>query len=98
MFLFSARIIVHGITDLTAGKEYVCSMHLHDDIEEEKIREVLTSFVGRIKQLPPIKSAVKREWRYKMNKYDHRIMHVRGCADLGRSHATHMIPCSWESQ
>ncbi len=50
---------------LTAGKEYVCIMHLHKDVPEEKIRRVMQSFIGKIKQLPPIKSAVKREFRYR---------------------------------
>jgi H/ACA ribonucleoprotein complex subunit 4 len=40
-------------------------MHLHQPVEETKLRETLASFVGRIKQLPPVKSAVKRQWRYR---------------------------------
>ncbi len=50
---------------LPAGKEYICIMHLHDDYSEEKIKEVCKSFIGKIKQLPPLKSAVKREWRFR---------------------------------
>lgn len=50
---------------LPAGKEYVCIMHLHDDYSEEKIRNICASFVGKIKQLPPLKSAVKREIRWR---------------------------------
>jgi len=50
---------------LPAGKEYVCVMRLHDDYTEQKIREVCTSFVGKIKQMPPLKSAVKRQLRYR---------------------------------
>lgn len=52
-------------TLLSAGKEYVCVMHLHQEFPEEDIREVMGSFVGKIKQLPPIKSAIKRAWRYR---------------------------------
>lgn len=48
---------------LVAGKEYVCLMHLHKEAEEEKIREAISSFVGTITQLPPLKSAVKRQYR-----------------------------------
>ncbi|MFT4326072.1 MAG: RNA-guided pseudouridylation complex pseudouridine synthase subunit Cbf5 [Candidatus Woesearchaeota archaeon] len=48
---------------LKAGKEYVCLMHVHDDFGEEHIRKVMHKFVGEIKQLPPIKSAVKRQIR-----------------------------------
>lgn len=50
---------------LPAGKEYVCIMHLHKDMEEAQIRQVCNDFVGRIKQLPPIKSAVKRQERFR---------------------------------
>jgi H/ACA ribonucleoprotein complex subunit 4 len=48
---------------LNTGKEYVCYMHVHELIDEEKIRSVCESFVGRITQLPPVKSAVKRQER-----------------------------------
>lgn len=50
---------------LTAGKEYICLMHLHGDYAEEKIRAVCASFVGNIKQLPPLKSAVRRQERWR---------------------------------
>ncbi len=48
---------------LTAGKEYVCLMQLHKDIDEKKLREVCNEFVGKIKQLPPVKSSVVRKVR-----------------------------------
>ncbi len=48
---------------LTAGKEYVCLMHLHKPVDEYKVRRVLAGFVGKITQLPPVKSAVKRQLR-----------------------------------
>ena len=50
---------------LNAGKEYVCLMHIHKPQTEERIKEVCAEFVGKIKQLPPIKSAVKRQWRWR---------------------------------
>jgi len=50
---------------LPAGKEYVCLMHLHKEHSEKEIRTICKKFVGKIKQLPPIKSAVKRQWRYR---------------------------------
>jgi H/ACA ribonucleoprotein complex subunit 4 len=50
---------------LPAGKEYVCLMHLHKEIPEGQVKTVIESFKGRIKQLPPIKSAVKRQLRYR---------------------------------
>ena len=48
---------------LTAGKEYVCLMQLHRDVEEKKIRKTCNEFVGKIKQLPPVKSSVVRKTR-----------------------------------
>ena len=50
-------------TLLPAGKEYVCIMHLHKEIDEQALRKTIKGFVGKIKQLPPIKSSVKREER-----------------------------------
>lgn len=48
---------------LPEGKEYVCLMHLHDNVDEDKIMKVFKKLSGKINQLPPIKSAVKRQWR-----------------------------------
>jgi len=45
---------------LHAGKEYVAVMHLHKEVSEEKIKSVFKKFTGKIKQKPPLKSAVKR--------------------------------------
>ncbi|MBI3035744.1 RNA-guided pseudouridylation complex pseudouridine synthase subunit Cbf5 [Candidatus Woesearchaeota archaeon] len=51
-------------TLLTAGKEYVAIMHLHKTIEEEKLRETIKkNFLGKIRQMPPLKSSVKRQLR-----------------------------------
>ncbi|MBW3004620.1 RNA-guided pseudouridylation complex pseudouridine synthase subunit Cbf5 [Candidatus Woesearchaeota archaeon] len=50
-------------TLLPAGKEYVGIMHLHKPVDVKKLKKVLDEFVGNIKQLPPIKSAVKRQVR-----------------------------------
>ena len=49
---------------LTAGKEYVGIMHLHKDVGEKILKETIqNNFVGKIRQLPPIKSSVKRQMR-----------------------------------
>lgn len=49
---------------LTAGKEYVAIMHLHKDVEEKKLRETIEKhFIGKIMQMPPLKSSVKRQLR-----------------------------------
>ncbi len=45
---------------LPAGKEYVTLIYLHRPVEEKAIREVFEKFTGKIRQLPPIKSAVRR--------------------------------------
>lgn len=51
---------------LTAGKEYVCLMHLHSPFEKEELERVIKEqFTGKIKQLPPAKSAVKRKPRFR---------------------------------
>ncbi len=50
---------------LPAGKEYICIMHLHKELDPAKVKEACESFVGKIKQLPPIKSAIKRQERYR---------------------------------
>jgi len=51
---------------LTAGKEYVCLMHVHEPFEEDFLRKTIEEkFIGKIKQLPPVKSAVKRQQRYR---------------------------------
>jgi len=48
---------------LSSKKEYVGLIHLHKDIENEKIKKVFNEFVGKIKQIPPVKSAVARKER-----------------------------------
>ncbi len=54
---------------LKAEKEYVCVMRLHRDAEEKEIREVINTFVGRIYQVPPVRSAVKRQLRIRTIHY-----------------------------
>lgn len=49
---------------LKAGKEYVAVMHLHKEIDEGKLRETIKKhFLGKIQQMPPLKSSVKRQLR-----------------------------------
>jgi H/ACA ribonucleoprotein complex subunit 4 len=48
---------------LEHDKEYVGVMHLHEDIDEKKLRQGIKEFTGKIKQIPPIKSRVKRQER-----------------------------------
>ncbi len=44
-------------------KEYVGIMKLHKDVEDEKLRDAVKKSVGRITQLPPVRSAVARRER-----------------------------------
>ncbi|MBI2669220.1 RNA-guided pseudouridylation complex pseudouridine synthase subunit Cbf5 [Candidatus Woesearchaeota archaeon] len=48
---------------LTAPKEYVGVMHLHQEVEEKLLHNTIQQFIGKIQQLPPVKSAVKRQLR-----------------------------------
>lgn len=48
---------------LPAGKEYIALGLLHGDVPEEKLREVANQFVGKIYQMPPVRSSVKRQLR-----------------------------------
>lgn len=48
---------------LSAGKEYVCLMHIHKKVSVREIESVFEKFTGKIKQIPPKKSAVKRQER-----------------------------------
>ena len=38
-------------------------MRLHEDINDERLNDEIKNFIGKIKQLPPVKSRVKREER-----------------------------------
>jgi len=67
--------IVQGL--LTAGKEYIAIMHLHKLIDEDVIRENCEKFIGKIKQLPPIKSSVKRQLRFRKIYYLE-ILEIKG--------------------
>lgn len=62
---------------LSARKEYVCLMRLHDKIEEAKIYDIFQEFQGKIYQTPPLKSAVKRDLRVR-NIYYADILEIDG--------------------
>ena len=67
------------LTDLvlSSDKQYVCLMRLHADRPEDRIRDVLSRFVGRIYQMPPVRSAVKRQLRIRRIS-DIRILEIEG--------------------
>lgn len=73
--LGEATKAVHHL--LTSGKQYVCVMHIHQPVDEYRIREVASQFVGKIKQLPPVKSAVKRQIRER-SIYEFKILEIDG--------------------
>ena len=68
----ACRLLSYFIDD----KEYVGVMKLHKDIGTEKLRKEMKKFEGKIIQLPPIKSRVKRQERerevkkFKLLEYD----------------------------
>src|SRR3989344_1295048 len=45
------------------NKTYVGIMKLHESLDEEKLKEVIKDFIGKINQMPPVKSKVKRAIR-----------------------------------
>jgi len=59
--LEDATKVVHAL--LGSGKEYVCVMKLHRELPENRVKEVLEEFQGKIFQRPPIRASVKRQIR-----------------------------------
>ena len=70
---------------LSSDKEYVCLMRLHADRPEKKVREVISRFVGKIYQLPPVRSAVKRQVRIRTI-HEIEILDISGRDVLFRVH------------
>ena len=62
---------------LSSDKTYICLMRLHADRPEKRIRQVMSKFVGRIYQLPPVRSAVKRQLRIRRVS-DLEVLDIRG--------------------
>ncbi len=63
---------------LKAPKEYVCLMYLHKEVEPELIQKIAKEeFTGKITQLPPVKSAVKRQDRVR-EIYEFEILEIDG--------------------
>ena len=48
---------------LTAGKEYVSVLRLHEDRDEGAVKKAAAQFVGKVQQTPPVRSAVARKPR-----------------------------------
>lgn len=62
---------------LSSDKEYICLMRLHGDRSEKRVREVMGKFVGKIYQLPPVRSAIKRQVRIRIIS-ELEVLEVRG--------------------
>jgi len=63
---------------LHSSKEYVGIMHLNRDVSIEKIKSVIEKkFLGKIKQLPPRKAAIKRQERER-EIYSFKILEKKG--------------------
>jgi len=70
-------------------KEYEGVMQVHGDIGDSELKDVCKSFVGKITQIPPRKSAVKREPRereiysFEILKIESRNVHFRVSCQSG---------------
>lgn len=62
---------------LTAGKEYVTVLRLHHDAPESNIRHACHSMVGKVTQMPPVRSAVARRLRQR-EIYYLKVLEVQG--------------------
>lgn len=47
-------------TLLPAGKEYICLMHLHGEVPDHRLEQVVREFEGELYQRPPMRAAVRR--------------------------------------
>lgn len=83
--LSRATRIVQGL--LKSGKEYVGIIHLHKDVDENKLNEAIKKyFTGKIRQTPPLKSSVKRVERTRevyyfdiLEKDEKDVLFIVGC-------------------
>jgi H/ACA ribonucleoprotein complex subunit 4 len=62
---------------LPAGKEYICVLELHHMVTDEEVRRVISEFVGKIYQRPPLRSSVKRVLRVREIYYI-QILEIKG--------------------
>jgi H/ACA ribonucleoprotein complex subunit 4 len=71
---------------LRSGKEYVALMHLHGDAHEGKVRDAMKQYVGKITQIPPKRSHVKKVEREReiyyitfLEKKERDVLFLVGC-------------------
>jgi len=77
---------------LNAGKEYICLMKIHQPVEISFLKEILKKFIGRIEQLPPLKSAIKRQLR-KRSIYYFRILEILNHEEINRKEVLFKVGC-----
>lgn len=69
---YSVRVVdlLHNVS-----KQYVAALHFHGNVKKRKVKEISEEFSGKIYQLPPVRSGVKRERRireiYEIDLLDH---------------------------
>ncbi|MBI5001628.1 MAG: RNA-guided pseudouridylation complex pseudouridine synthase subunit Cbf5 [Euryarchaeota archaeon] len=68
---------------LLSDKEYVCLMHLHQEVPKQKLHDTFKIFVGEIFQTPPLRSAVKRQRRSRTI-YEIEVLEIAGRSVLFR--------------
>ena len=68
-----------------SDKEYIAVMKLHEDVEIEKLEEIIKMFIGPIYQKPPLRCAVKRQLRIK-HVYNLEILEKNGKYVLLKMH------------
>lgn len=59
------------------NKTYVGIMRIHREIERKKLEKEISNFIGKIMQLPPVKSRVKREIRER-EIFSFKILEIEG--------------------
>ena len=71
---------------LYSGKEYVCVLKLHGNVDDAKIKQVLSEFEDEIFQRPPLRSSVKRQIRTRriyyidyLEHHDRNVLFRVGC-------------------
>ncbi len=79
---------------LKSNKEYVCLMYVHKETSIENIKDAFKKFTGKIMQMPPVVSAVKRELREREIYYINLIDFDETCQNIlfrvGCQHGTYI--------
>ena len=77
---------------LNAGKEYICLMKLHKNVEEWQLKKSIQKFIGKIQQLPPVRSAVKRQLRTR-SIYYFNILDIIHHEDINKKEVLFKVGC-----